>query len=139
MPTSAINTYQDDMLQPSRPCRVRFDRYQVKVSVTIAKGTVVGRVTATGKVAAYANANSDGTEVAIGIMPYSITTDASGNITVQGGNVLGTTQDTVPIIIAGYFLVADITGLDAGALTDLGAHAVWGNGTSTGEIVIAGA
>ena len=136
MPSSATNTYQDNKLQPSRhPELALEERYQVTASATIAKGVVVGRVTATGKLAAYASGNADGSQTPVGIVPFAITTDSSGNITVEGGNVLGTTQDTIPVFIGGYFLSADLTGMDSNALTKLGGHLVWGDLT-TGEIVI---
>lgn len=134
MPTSASNTYQDAKLQPSRdPGDVREERFQMTVSTTFAKGQCVAILTATGKLGIYADAGAGGLGVMRGICPYACVSDASGNITIEGGNILGTTQDTIPIFIRGYFFTADLTGADAAGVADMGGHLVWGDYT-TGEI-----
>lgn len=136
MPTTPTNTYTFDPLQPSRaPELARMEGWQMKVSTTLTKGTVVGIVAATGKIAAYLDTNVDGTQTARGILPLAATTDANGNITVGGGNVLGQTQDSIAVFVGGYFRSQDVTGLDAAGLADLGGHIVWGDLT-TGEICI---
>lgn len=87
-------------------------------SLTIAKGTVVGIKTSDGKWYAYANANSDGTEVARGIAQYNFTTDADGNVTIASET--GVEYHTAPIYVAGTFRTTELTGLDAAGVTDLG-------------------
>jgi hypothetical protein len=134
MPTSATNTYQDNKLSPSRHPELAFEeRFQMTASTTFAKGQAVAIVTATGKLGIYADAGAGGLGVMRGICPYAAVSDGSGNITIQGGNALGTTEDTIPVFIGGYFLTADLTGVDAAGVADMGGHLVWGDYT-TGEI-----
>lgn len=134
MPTSASSTYQDIKLQPSRHPEIALEeRFQMTISTTFAKGQCVAIVTATGKLGIYADAGAGGLGVMKGICPYACVSDGSGNITIEGGNILGTTEDTIPIFISGYFLTADLTGADAAGVADMGGHLVWGDYT-TGEI-----
>jgi hypothetical protein len=134
MPTTATNTYQDSKLSPSRHPELAFEeRFQMTASTTFTKGMAVAIVTATGKLGIYADAGSGGLGVMRGICPYGAVSDGSGNITIQGGNPAGTTEDTIPVFIAGYFFTADLTGVDAAGVADLGGHLVWGDYT-TGEI-----
>jgi hypothetical protein len=136
MPTTATNTYQDIKLQPSRHPELAFEeRFQMTVSTTFVKGQAVAIVTATGKLGIYADAGAGGLGVFRGICPYACVSDASGNITIEGGNILGTTEDTIPIFISGWFFSADLTGMDAAALADVAGHLVWGDFT-TGEVRI---
>jgi hypothetical protein len=134
MPTSATNTYIDSKLQPARHPELAFEeRFQMTASTTFTKGMAVAIVTATGKLGIYADAGAGGLGVMRGLCPYAAVSDASGNITVEGGNILGTTQDTIPIFISGWFFTADLTGVDAAGVADMGGHLVWGDYT-TGEI-----
>jgi hypothetical protein len=93
----------------------------------------VAIVTATGKLGIYADAGAGGLGVMRGICPYDAVSNGSGVIAIQGGNILGSTEDTIPIFISGYFLTADLTGVDAAGVTDMGGHLVWGDYT-TGEV-----
>ena len=88
------------------------------VSATIAKGTVLGIVTSGLKWSTYNDALSSGLEVARGIAMYDFTTDSSGNVTIGGDT--GITYLSVPIYLAGTFKTAELTGLDAAAVADLG-------------------
>ncbi len=73
---------------------------------TLAKGTVLGKITASGKYAAYNDGHSDGTEVARGILTDSITVTAAG--------------DAQAIMdVHGTFDSSACTGYDANAGTDL--------------------
>lgn len=76
----------------------------------LASGTVVGRVTATGKYKAYAGANVDGSEVAVGVLRFHIERPD------------GAAGDTLGEIIFGQadLKLDQLVGLDAGAITDLG-------------------
>ncbi|MDF2651335.1 MAG: hypothetical protein K0Q73_7140 [Paenibacillus sp.] len=71
----------------------------------LAKGTVLGKVTATGKFKAYSNANVDGTETAVCILD----------------NDQDTTNSDVGASawIAGIFDSSKLVGLDAAGKTDL--------------------
>lgn len=136
MPTTPINTYVDNKLQPSRHPELAFEeRFQMTASTTFTQGMAVAIVTATGKLGIYADAGAGGLGVFKGLAAYAAVSDASGNITIQGGNAEGTTQDTIPIFISGWFASASISGVDAAALADVGGHLVWGDLT-TGEIRI---
>lgn len=133
MPTTVTNTYTDIKLSPSRHPELAFEeRWQMTPSTTFVKGQAVAVVTATGKLGIYADAGAGGLGVMKGICPYACVSDASGNITIQGGNILASTEDTIPVFIAGYFFSADVTGVDAAGVADMGGHLVWGDYT-TGE------
>lgn len=69
-------------------------------------GTLVGKITASGKYAAYNNSASDGTEVAAGIVAYAVPDLAA---------------DQKAVIFARHAIVraADLTGADAAGLADL--------------------
>lgn len=68
-------------------------------------GTVVGKVTATGKYGAYDNGAIDGRETAVGFLMEEIN--------LKDGDV------TAPIMTHGSVIVARTSGLDAAARTDL--------------------
>lgn len=87
-------------------------------SLTIARGTLIGLVTADGKGKAYADGNSDGSQTAKAIAMYDFTTDGSGKVTIA--NDTSVTYDTAPVYLAGTFRTNELTGLDAAAVTDLG-------------------
>jgi hypothetical protein len=111
--------YTGQKLEPfERPKEAVTESVPFGNSLTIAKGTVLGIVTATGKWAAYDNGAATGLEVARGIAMYNFTTDGSGNVTIA--NDTGVTYHTAPIYLAGTFRTTELTGLDAAAVTDLG-------------------
>jgi len=107
-------------------------------SLTLAQGTVLGEVTATpGVYIAYASGHSDGSQVAKCILEYACTTDASGNITMDGE--WGQTVKAVPAFLPNSgvaFSIADLTGLDATALTALGGSIAQGALGGTGTVVL---
>jgi hypothetical protein len=107
-------------------------------SLTLAQGTVLGEVTATpGVYKAYASGNADGTQVAKCVLEYACTTDASGNITLDGE--FGLTVKTVSAFLPNSgvaFSIADLTGLDATALTALGGSIAQGALGGTGTVVL---
>lgn len=82
---------------------------------TIAKGTVMGRVTATGLYKAYDDSASDGTEVALGVL-----SDAFDVSTADQNDV----RLAANMYIHGTFIEAALIGLDANAKTDLGARTI---------------
>jgi Bacteriophage lambda head decoration protein D len=96
---------------------------QFNASQTLARGTVVGQITATGKWKAYATGNVDGSELAKGFLVYDIVVDASGNITYgPSGAAVDLSRGfelTAPIYWKGTFLQSDLVGLDAPAIVDM--------------------
>lgn len=89
----------------------------VKSGVTLAKGTVVGKVTSSGLYAAYDNTATDGTEVAAGVLATHVDT-ASTNLN----------QATEARIYRGFGVLKtdQLVGMDAKALQDLGAYEISG-------------
>lgn len=71
----------------------------------IASGTVLGRITASGKYAPYSNVAADGTEVAVAVLHAHVDT--------RIGDVLGN------IILGGELKLDQLVGLDAAAIVDL--------------------
>lgn len=127
MPTTAIFDYSGDKLEPAwAPDLARTQAYKVK-SGTYAKGTVCGMVNDTGAMGAYANGNSDGTELAAVICVYDMYSNGTNvSLTDDGALLPGETRTDAPFYIAGFFECAELTGLDANGVTDMKAR-VLGN------------
>lgn len=105
------------------PQAARTMALQFAPSQTLARGRVIGQITASGKATAYASGNADGSQFPVGFLEWDIVVDASGNI-VYGptGAVADLTRGfevTAPVYWAGTFLESDLTGLDANAVTVL--------------------
>lgn len=99
---------------------------QLIASTTFAKGTVLGEVTASpGTYGPYASGNSDGTEVPRLILQYACSTDASKNVTLFSSE-FGVTRKEAPAYRGGAFKTAELTGLDANAVTKLAGKLVEG-------------
>lgn len=127
MPTTPTQTWEpSNRLTPLMdPGAARCIDVGLAASTTYAAGTVLGEVTATpGRYRAYASGNVDGSQVARVILQYACVTDASNNITWVGE--WGQTTKAIPAYYAGVFSTADLTGLDAGAVTNLGGALVEG-------------
>lgn len=107
-------------------------------SLTLAKGTVLGRITASNLWAAYNDANSNGTEVARLILQYDVATDASGNhfFGAAASSEFGESVLTVPAFYSGVFANADLTGLDANGLADLQGNLIFGDSLADANAVI---
>lgn len=81
---------------------------------------------------AYASGNTDGSNVARGILTYSCVVtvpqagDLSGFNDISYGSEYGRTYKVTPIYVAGVFATGDLVGPDAGAVTSLGANLFWG-------------
>lgn len=99
---------------------------RLAVSTTHLKGTVLAEVTATGLFDAYASGGAGGLAVAKAILPFTVTTDASGNIFFGTAAVSrdGQSTKTVPVWISGIFKESDLVGFDATALSTLGARRI---------------
>lgn len=123
MPT-LIGTQTPVKLEPYiNPAQARTVALQFSPTQTLARGTVIGQITASGKAKAYATGNVDGSQFPVGFLEYDIVVDASGNVTY---GPTGATSDltrgfeiTAPVYWAGTFLESDLVGLDAGAVTAL--------------------
>lgn len=95
-------------------------------NLTLAAGTLLGKVTATGKHKAYANGNSDGSETAVPlILEYGITTDADGNVSFATD--VGGKLPTAPVFTRGDFRTEHIPNLDANGLADIGGKILTGD------------
>lgn len=125
MPTT-LDTYAATKLEPAEfPEDARVDAASLAPSLTLAKGTVLGKITATGKLAAYANANVNGTETAVAILVYDTATDANGKHYYGNSalpSALNLPHNDTSIYIAGTFDPALLVGLDAPARVDFGAR-----------------
>jgi hypothetical protein len=98
-------------------------------STTFAKGTVLGEVTASpGTYGPYASGASDGTQTPKVILQYACSTDGSKNVTLLGE--FGVTRKEAPAYMNGTFKTAELTGMDANAVTKLGAALIQGDLTS---------
>lgn len=101
-------------------------------SLTLAKGTILGKLTATGKYAAYDNGAATGVETALPLITqYAVTTDGSGNVT--NFDSWGGTESSAPCYTRGDFRSEDLANLDAAALVDIKGTVVTGDLT-TGHI-----
>lgn len=131
MPTTPVNTFSAAVLVPMYPTPPSACQ-PVKLgnSLTLAKGTVLGEVTATpGTFKAYASGNVDGSETPKCILQYDSATDASGNITfgtTAVGGEFGETHKVAPAYYGGAFKTSELVGFDANAATKLGGHLVSG-------------
>lgn len=121
MPTAATNTYGMNQLvpmyEPLEECELPVT---LPASVSYAKGTVLGPVTATpGLMKAYVDAATDGSGIAKAILPMDCATDASSNITVgsltAGAAPWGATSKTVNAYFRGTFKTSELVQSGAGA------------------------
>lgn len=83
----------------------------VEAGADLIKGTILGRVTATGKLKAYAAGNADGTENPVAVL-MSDAAAASADVEATVG-------------FAGTYKEASMTGLDAAAILALEARGIY--------------
>lgn len=125
MPTSATHTFAPDEIVPAYTgpnIQIVELPFKIPNSTTIVKGTVVGELTASpGTMKAYATGASDGSETAKGIMKYTVTSDASGNIYfgTSATGQFGESFRNCPVFVSGNFKTTELTGLDAAGVADL--------------------
>lgn len=139
MPTSAVWTFSRSKLMPLYgETSAKRMNIALIASTTFAQGTILGEVTATpGTYKAYASGNVDGSQVAKCILEYGCSTDASGNITIDGE--WAATYKSVSAFLPNQGLsysLGDLTGLDATALTALGGSLAQGSIGGSGTVVI---
>lgn len=128
----ALDTYNNTFVQPAiNPEEALASVINVNFapSLALAQGTLLGKITATGKYAAYNNAAVNGTETAVPLITmYAVTTDVNGDVT--NFSSFGGTSEAAPVYTGGYFRSEDLTGLDAAGLTDIKATIVTGDLTT---------
>lgn len=118
-----LDTHIATKLEPAEyPQDARLDAAQLAPSLTLAAGTVLGKITATNKLAAYNDSATNGTQTAVAILVYATRTDADGNH--YYGSTSTASRDNLPhkdcsIYTAGVFRTTDLTGYDAAAGADL--------------------
>lgn len=144
MPTAPIDSWGMGRLDPfMRPEEASEIPVNLIASTSFAAGTLLGELTATpGTFKAYASGNADGSQLPKAVLRHACVTDASGNITYGSSITAGQTMDGPAVaskvtdaFISGFFKTTDIIGLDAGAVTALGARIVSGT-LANGIIVI---
>ncbi len=84
--------------------------------------------------AAYDDSKSDGTQVAKGLLQYAVSVAPNGMMTVGGGE-FGEAALSAPAYFAGTFKTADLTGIDANGVADLGKQ-ISGNTLTESDSVI---
>lgn len=81
----------------------------------------------------YVDGNSDGSEVAKGVVKYDTVVTPDGKHECGGGE-FGSNQRTAPVWVKGYFKTSELGDLDAAACTDLG-RIVRGNSSALSSAV----
>lgn len=126
MPTTTIMDFSSVKLVPFlNPEDARLIAVTLPASVELAAGTVLGEVTATGKFDAYADAGAGGLDVARVILAVDVVTDSNGLVTYtdtsgQTSGEFGQKHASAPAYYKGVFSCADLVGLTAAAVADLG-------------------
>lgn len=119
-----LETFNPAKLEPVEyPQDARIDAVQLGVSLTLVKGTILGKRTSNNLHYAYDDTKTDGTQTATCILMHDVVTDASGNHYL-GTNAVASSvnlphKDT-SVYVAGVFDTDELTGYDANAKTDLG-------------------
>lgn len=118
------NTYTPvEIIHQGRPTTVGV---MIKANVSLAKGTFLGLVTATGYYAAYSSAAVDGTEKCIGVLAEAVDTTSAGT----------NAATEAPMITGGYLVKSALTGYDASILADIpGARVIEQSGTNGVDIL----
>jgi len=145
MPTTANMSYSNQKLEPVYdPDLARQRAVAIAPGQSVPRGAVLGELTASpGVYSAYNASHSDGTQIAKAICTYDITTDSSGNVTLSattsqtaGPYGDGFAGQTAPVYVSGVFNTAELVGLDATAIVDLGARFEQGSLTAGGILHI---
>ena len=107
-------------------------------TLVYSKGTILGEFSnsaSAGTYAGYSSSATNGLQIPKGILQYTSTVDSSGNIQIFGE--FSQTQHGTPMYMPGMAIwnVGDLIGLDANAITVLGAAYVEGS-SAGGKIQI---
>lgn len=118
MPTAEYLSYSINHLEPwIDPENARTRAARFTPSVTIAMGTILGEITASGLLKPYASGNADGSQIPRAIAMYPMVVDASSKVTISG-DPTGILLNDAPVFWRGAFLIGDLVGIDATALTN---------------------
>lgn len=146
MPTTATSTFEpsanrlDPVFAPdlSRVLNIAPNPSTTSTAtVTYSKGTVMAEFSATslvGVYAPYSSSATNGLQVPKGLLQYTVTVDSAGNVALAGE--FGQTQKGCPMWMPGgaIWRIQDLSGLDANAVTVLGAAIVEGSISAGGLI-----
>lgn len=132
MPTTPQDTYSNT--NQVYPFFNASDAHMLNVklspSLTIAKGTILGEVSATpGTYKPYASGNTDGSQIPKLILTQSVVTDASSVVTRAGEHRAGV-KHAPAYNPRGTWKTQDLVGMDANAVTVLNASLVQGDLTT---------
>lgn len=134
---TAVVTFQGDAAGLEQPVMTLYSNSLTGGAAPTAAvaHTTPGR-TAGGHWKPYDDAQTDGSQVAKGLCQYATTVDTYGRHTVGGGEY-GEFTLSAPVYIAGYFRTADLTGIDAAGVADLGkiVEGAVGALTNTGTVI----
>ncbi|MBB6053266.1 head decoration protein [Armatimonas rosea] len=112
-------------------------------STTFAKGTIIGQITAAGATQGqfkpYASGNTDGSQVAVGIVTYDFVTDANGNVILgpagSAADLGRGNNPTAEFYYKGAFYQTELTGLDATAISSFKAREFGITGVGNGKVL----
>jgi hypothetical protein len=130
MPASHLHSFAPDFLKPVINNERNFTAaFRFSASQNIPKGTVLGRVTADGKLKIRNGGASDGSQVAVAIAKYDMQVDANGAITLSatGGQSGGWDGEKVPdceVWLGGVFDTAQIVSFDGTIADELNGRTV---------------
>lgn len=143
MPTAATSTFEpslnrlDPVFSPMFAKVLNVSLNAPTSGTTVySRGTLLAEFSATASVGIYAGYSStatNGLQVPKGLLQYTVTVDSGGNVALAGE--FGQTQRSAPMYMPGMAVwrVGDLIGLDANAVTVLGAALV--EGSTTGGLI----
>lgn len=144
MPTTPVQTWGMGRLDPFYEADEASEQaVNLIPNTTFLKGTLLGELTATpGLFKPYASGNADGSQIPKCILRYDCVTDAAGYVTYGGGPAgtaehIGQKTRSIDAFFAVTLKTTDVVGLDAGAVTAMGAHLISGT-LAAGVIVFPG-
>jgi hypothetical protein len=121
MPTT-LETWNPAKLETAHfPHDTRTMAVKLGNSLTLARGTLLGKRTSDSKHYAYDDTKTDGTQTATAILVHDVITDSSGNHfvgTSTAASSLNLPHKDTPVYVAGTFFTAQLVGYDAAALAD---------------------
>src|SRR5262245_2331345 len=136
MPATFIDSYSCQQLDPvlAHGQKPEFITAKLVSSVTYARGTVLGQITATGLFRNYTSGAVDGSQIPKALLAMDCVVDGSGNISIGGASQDALSQ-TAPAYSGGDFRCAELVGFDAAGLTNSGWKLLFGD-VSTGVLRI---
>lgn len=121
-----VETSNPAKLEPKMyPEDARTDAVRLGASLTLAKGTLLGKRASDNKHYAYDDSATTGEQVATCILMHDVKTDSDGNVYFGDSAVasqINIPHRTAPVYVAGTFDAADLVGENANGLADLHAR-----------------